>query len=125
MALGNRVLAHELDAAWIIALWKLIHGGDPGPLDDRAVAGNIVAALAPVLAGEPAASLTVGALKERFQRIGTEISVEVVESPQAGEGPEALRWRGPGWHYVQVCYGMPPHRHCVVVQLPSTHAAQQ
>ena len=25
------VLAHEPDAAWIIALWKAIHGGDPAP----------------------------------------------------------------------------------------------
>src|SRR2546423_13592409 len=23
--------AHQLDAAWIIALWKAIHGGDPAP----------------------------------------------------------------------------------------------
>jgi hypothetical protein len=103
----------------------LIHGGDPGPSDDRAVAANIVAALAPVLAGEAAEPLTVGALQERFQRIGAEISVEVVEPPQAGERTQALQWRGPGWHYVQICYGVPPHRQCVLIQLPSTHAAQQ
>ena len=27
------VLAHELDAAWIIGLWLAIHGGDPSPIE--------------------------------------------------------------------------------------------
>ena len=31
MQVSERVFAHELDAAWIIALWKAIHGGDPAP----------------------------------------------------------------------------------------------
>src|ERR1039457_206028 len=34
------VLAHEPDAAWIIALWKAIHGGDPAP---EAVAAGVIA----------------------------------------------------------------------------------
>ena len=28
---SSLVVAHDLDAAWIIALWKAIHGGDPIP----------------------------------------------------------------------------------------------
>jgi len=31
MHIREIVLARELDAAWIIALWKAIHGGDGGP----------------------------------------------------------------------------------------------
>ena len=33
------VLAHEPDAAWIIALWKAIHTGDPAPEE---VAANVI-----------------------------------------------------------------------------------
>jgi hypothetical protein len=39
MATGIK-LAHEFDIAWIIALWKAIHGGDPVPfrIDERTIA---------------------------------------------------------------------------------------
>jgi hypothetical protein len=29
------VLAHDLEADWIIALWLYIHGGDPGPEENQ------------------------------------------------------------------------------------------
>jgi hypothetical protein len=41
-------LARELDAAWIIALWKAVHGGDPSP---ETVAAEAIAALAQYLSG--------------------------------------------------------------------------
>jgi hypothetical protein len=51
-------LAHELDPAWIIALWLAIHGGDPNPIEhtvseaaERAIAAQIIAELAPVVGG--------------------------------------------------------------------------
>jgi hypothetical protein len=41
-------LARELDAAWIIALWKAVHGGDPSP---ETVAAEAITALAQYLGG--------------------------------------------------------------------------
>jgi len=40
--------ARQLDAAWLIAVWKAIHGGDPDP---EAVAAELIAALAQYLNG--------------------------------------------------------------------------
>jgi hypothetical protein len=51
-------LAHELDPAWIIALWLAIHGGDPNPIEhtvseaaERAIAAQVIAELAPIVGG--------------------------------------------------------------------------
>jgi hypothetical protein len=38
--------ARQLDAAWLISVWKAIHGGDPDP---EAVAAELIAALAQYL----------------------------------------------------------------------------
>jgi hypothetical protein len=38
--------AREMDAAWLIAVWKAIHGGNP---DSEAVAAEMIAALAQYL----------------------------------------------------------------------------
>jgi hypothetical protein len=53
-------LAHDLDAGWLIALWLLIHGGDPAPegFENRqasigTVAASAIASLAELL-DEPA-----------------------------------------------------------------------
>jgi hypothetical protein len=114
----SRVLAHELDAAWIIALWKYIHGGDPPP-SEQVAAAQIVAALAPVLAGGAAASASPELLRRRFGEIGSQISVERVEGAAAAEAhTEALPTTGIHWQFVEVCFGIPPNRHCVLVQLP-------
>jgi hypothetical protein len=51
-------LAHELDAAWIIALWLAIHDGDPPPETNQAIAKRAIAALTTVI--EPEAGKTVG-----------------------------------------------------------------
>lgn len=63
------VLAHELDAAWIIALWKAIHGGDPAP---EAVAAQVIAVLAPYLnAAQP--SLSLNEMEKQFANFGIHI----------------------------------------------------
>ena len=31
----EKALAHDIDVAWIIALWLHIHGGDPGPEENQ------------------------------------------------------------------------------------------
>lgn len=127
MAEDRLVLAHVPDAAWIIALWKYIHGGDPPP-SDRVAAANIVAALAPILAGEPAAPLSIERLQQRFAEIGTEITVEPVERAraEAARAEEALRpVPVPDWESIEVCYGRPPNRHCVSVLVPRLRASDE
>jgi hypothetical protein len=58
-------LAHEIDAAWIIALYIAVHGGDPAPaLSPAAAAVKIITAVASAIVPEQAAGLTVGALEK-------------------------------------------------------------
>lgn len=77
MQLQVPVLAHELDAAWIIALWKAIHGGDPSP---EAVAAQVIAVLAPYLNGAQQ-SLSVSELEAQFASFGIHI-IERSAEPQ-------------------------------------------
>jgi hypothetical protein len=69
MSIREIYLAHELDAAWIIALWKAIHGGDPAP---EAVAAQVIAVLAPYLNGSQP-SLSFSELEARFAHLGIHI----------------------------------------------------
>lgn len=67
---------HALDAAWIIALWKAIHGGDPSP---EQAAVEAIAALAGALIEKgggaiPRASLVK--LQTRLKEIGVDFQVD-------------------------------------------------
>jgi hypothetical protein len=78
MTIHNLELAHELDAAWIIALWKAIHGGDPSP---ELVAAQAIAALAPYLKGASESNFTFNQLETQFEQLGA----KVTENTQAGQ----------------------------------------
>jgi hypothetical protein len=68
---GNDLhVAQELDAAWLIALWKAIHGGDPSP---EVAAGQIIAVLAPYVTN-PGSSLTFEQLKGSLERAGIQVA---------------------------------------------------
>jgi hypothetical protein len=69
MSLHNLQLAHELDAAWIIALWKAIHGGDPAP---ELVAAQVIASLAPYLKASEN-TLTLPQLEKQFKTMGADV----------------------------------------------------
>lgn len=64
-------LAHELDAAWIIALWVAIHGGDPAP---EVVAAQAIAALAQYVNGTRQRAFTLEELKTQFARLGVVVT---------------------------------------------------
>ncbi len=64
-------LAHELDAAWIIALWLAIHGGDPAP---EVVAAQAIAALAQYVNGARERSFTFEELKLQFAKLGVVVT---------------------------------------------------
>lgn len=71
MSIREIYLAHELDAAWIIALWKAIHGGDGGP---EQVAAQAIAALAQYVAAPSQTAFTFNELKEQFGKIGIQVT---------------------------------------------------
>jgi hypothetical protein len=50
-------IAHDLDAGWLIALWKAIHGGDPAidQVDVQTAAGQIIAQVSQYAFGAAAA----------------------------------------------------------------------
>lgn len=89
------VLAHELDAAWIIALWLAIHGGDPAPIEisqtqAEAVSASIVAALSPAQGGYIGAASESLSL-ERLQSRLKEFNVKVTQGRQATGGEYATQ----------------------------------
>jgi len=68
-------LAHEFDAAWIIALWLAIHGGAAMP---EVVAARAIAALAQKVNGTALPSFIFEQLKAQFGKLG----VTVTERPK-------------------------------------------
>ena len=69
-------LAHELDAAWIIALWKAIHDGDPSP---EQIAVEAIAALSETLTAQDRVAISESSFAElqtRLKEIGVELQCE-------------------------------------------------
>ena len=71
MSIRPIYLAHELDAAWIIALWLAIHGGDPSP---EVVAAQAIAALAQYVNGTRQQTFTFDELKAQFAKLGVTVT---------------------------------------------------
>jgi len=66
MSIREIYLAHELDAAWIIALWKAIHGGDGGP---EQIPAQAIAALAQYVTAPARTSFSFAELKAQFAKL--------------------------------------------------------
>jgi hypothetical protein len=73
--------AHVLDAAWILALWKAIHGGDPGP---EQMALEAIAALSETLTGHSGAAPSQKSFEQLQARL-KEIGVDLQAKLEAGE----------------------------------------
>lgn len=104
-------LAHELDAAWIIALWKAIHGGDGGP---ELVAAQAIAALAPY-AARTESTITFAHLQKQLGAANITVTEHDVET--AGKAEAARELRRPIVH--QYCFKFGGETICI--QLPVTH----
>lgn len=104
-------LAHELDAAWIIALWKAIHGGDPSP---ERIAAQAIAALAPYAAGVQS-SLTFAQLQKQLAAANITVTEKEVET--AGKTETTRELRRPLVH--QYCFKFGGETICI--QLPINH----
>jgi hypothetical protein len=74
-------LAHERDAAWLIQLWLMIHGGDPGPVELGGTAKEIgllstvraIAGLARCLGDTQAERAIVASLKPIAERVSGQL----------------------------------------------------
>jgi hypothetical protein len=83
------VLAHEPDAAWIIALWKAIHGGDPAPEE---VAASVISVMAPYLRGF-SEGFTAQQLEAGFEALGVQVTQSKVEKlEQPGPAPRPRQY---------------------------------
>jgi hypothetical protein len=116
MSVPKVVLAHELDAAWIIALWKAIHGGDPSP---EAVAAEAIAALAQYLRGAEY-SFSFAQLEKQFANLGitvTERAGDDEASAAKTKTPATRSIDQPTYHrYRQYCFQVGGQTICA--QLP-------
>ena len=104
-------LTHELDAAWIIALWKAIHGGDPAP---ELVAAQAIAVLAPY-AARTESSLTFAQLQKQLGAANIELTKHGNETSVNTEAVRELR--RPIAH--QYCFKFKGETICI--QLPINH----
>jgi len=92
MTIDDIVTTHEADIAWLLALWQIIHGGDPGPegfvVDETTLvlAGMLAAQLSKTRGSAP---LTFESLKKRGERFGTKV---VVSEAQPKEFISKVGW---------------------------------
>jgi hypothetical protein len=77
-------LAHELDAAWIMALYKAVHGGDPPP---ELVAAQVIAAVAPYLKGA-SNTMTFPQLEKQFKSLGADVTAKDMTQKETAVQPK-------------------------------------
>jgi hypothetical protein len=110
----EKALAHDIDVAWIIALWIHIHGGDPGPEENQLtslLAESLVTQLRerfPNLSQDPLATL------KKLNALGIQVKgrtpdkqeFELQDQNDIRKFGEALsvegRYLGPHWD----CFGV-------------------
>jgi hypothetical protein len=74
---------HVPDAAWIIALWKAIHGGDPSPED---IAEKAMASLANYVSTEFTEELSMAQLQRALKPLGISVTLGEGNAELAEEG---------------------------------------
>jgi hypothetical protein len=97
------VSANELEVTSLIALWLLIHGGDPPPQsasEITAIAGQMIASLSRFAFGE-GSEISVDALRKNLQRLN--VHVKDADGTANGVTPDFLAvggryliWPNPG-----------------------------
>jgi hypothetical protein len=114
-------LAHELDAAWIIALWKAIHGGDGGP---EQIAAQAIAALAQYISAPTPTSFSFHELKSQFAKLAVQVTEQSEEAriEAAGAKPQMAIATDVGREFRvhQYCFKFKGETYCI--ELPAlTH----
>jgi len=101
MPIKTLYLAHEMDAAWIIALWLAIHGGDGGP---EVIAAQAIAALAQYVNGTRQETFTFEELKTQFGKLGVVVTEREKEAKQAGKAQLQMVEGNEKYHVHQYCF---------------------
>ena len=103
MSIRPIYLAHELDAAWIIALWLAIHGGDLSP---EVVGAQAIAALAEYVNGMRQQGFAFDELKAQFARLGVTVTEhERVEASSLQPSLQMVQERDDReFHFHQYCF---------------------
>jgi len=103
MSIRPIYLAHELDAAWIIALWLAIHGGDLSP---EVVPAQAIAALAEYVNGMRQQGFAFDELKAQFARLGVTVTEhERVEASSLQPSLQMVQERDDReFHFHQYCF---------------------
>jgi len=115
MSIRPIYIAHELDAAWIIALWLAIHGGDPAP---EVIAAQAIAALAQYLNGTRHEAFTFEQLKAQFGRLGVVVT-EREQEIESSKGPQLqLREDRDDREYPVHQYGFKFEGSTICIELP-------
>lgn len=91
MSIRPIYIAHQLDAAWIIALWLATHGGDPVP---DVIAAQAIAALAQYVNGTRKETFSFEQLKAQFGKLGVVVT-EREKEVESSKGPQ-LQLKGDG-----------------------------
>lgn len=76
-------IEHELDAAWIIALWLLIHDGDPPPPVEQVALQAIEALSTTILNAGTGTVGNIAVFQSRLKELG--IGFEVPRESQKGQ----------------------------------------
>ncbi|MER5636555.1 hypothetical protein ABT095_06355 [Kitasatospora sp. NPDC002227] len=110
-------LVHELDAAWILALWIFIHGGDPAPgsisVDRAAVLA--AAGLSEHLAAKIKPSQRVVNLEQlqaKLKPLGIQVERGEARHEKPADEPQTIPRR-------PYCFTWKGEQYCIVI--PRTH----
>ncbi len=110
----NPVLAHELDVAWIIALWLAIHGGDPSPVEVSAAAAERIAnALQAALPEQALKRTRIGPRILQTQLKGMRVELTQV-TPRRPQEQAVETWNPPH----QYCFKYKGKTYCVTIRAP-------
>ena len=91
--MANLKFAHELDAAWIIAMWKWLHGYEE-PYSEQKVAAEVIAAISSTLAApapETPSDSSIGGLQTRLKDIGVKFHSEAKPEMAVAPSTEARK----------------------------------
>lgn len=95
--------AHELDVAWIIALWLAIHGGNPRP---EVLAAQAVAATAHYVNGTGRPFFGFEQLKAQFGELGVTVTERTKRELSSGKAQPQILDDGEAreFHIQQYCF---------------------
>lgn len=93
--MANLKFTHELDAAWIILMWKWIHGYEEPYLEQKVAAEVIAAVSSPLAAPAPEtpSDSSIEGLQTRLKEIGVEFHSETKPEMPTATSTEARKTR--------------------------------